>query len=403
MQAAENIERYGRRWTLDYPELGTGPVSIEPYLSQEYFDRERDTIFRRSWLNVGREEQIPAAGDYFVQEIPNCDVSILLVRGKDGVIRGFHNVCAHRMNKLVWTSEGSCQSFRCKFHGWSYDSSGQLRGVPDEETFYDLDKKKRGLSSVAVEIWQGFIFLNLDPNPQESLLEYLGEMGERLAEFPFKDMTACYAYRGELKANWKLGVSAFNEVYHLGSVHSESGRNTFRDKDNMFGRPLWTKLDKRHHTLSMFANPDFDMTPVEEVVTGLAAPQLFQGDVGYGRGANPSGAKNWFLDINVIFPNFFVDVASGWYFTYNFWPLSPDRTFYEVKNYYAPPRNASERFSHEYSRALLRDVLQEDLHMIEQSHAGMVSAPRRDILLSDSEVCVRHHLKVVDDHVGRTD
>ena len=74
MQAAENIERYGRRWTLDYPELGTGPVSIEPYLSQEYFDRERDTIFRRSWLNVGREEQIPAAGDYFVQEIPNCDV-----------------------------------------------------------------------------------------------------------------------------------------------------------------------------------------------------------------------------------------------------------------------------------------------------------------------------------------
>ena len=140
-----------------------------------------------------------------------------------------------------------------------------------------------------------------------------------------------------------------------------------------------------------------------EAIAASHTPQVSQGGVGYGHGANPSGDKNWSLDINVIFPNFFVDVASGWYFTYNFWPLSPDRTLYEMKNYYAPPRNASERFSHEYSRALLRDVLQEDLHMIEQSHAGMVSAPRRDILLSDSEVCVRHHLKVVNDHVCGTD
>tara|TARA_Y100000590_G_scaffold368808_1_gene429652 strand:- start:119 stop:640 length:522 start_codon:yes stop_codon:yes gene_type:complete len=173
----------------------------------------------------------------------------------------------------------------------------------------------------------------------------------------------------------------------------------------MFGRPLWTKLDKRHHTLSILGNPDFEMTPVEAIAASHT-PQVSQGGVGYGRGANPSGAKNWSLDINVIFPNFFVDVASGWYFTYNFWPLSPDRTFYEMKNYYAPPRNASERFSHEYSRAVLRDILHEDLHMMEQTQTGVTSAagaPRHDILLSDSEVCVRHHMKVVDDHVRGKD
>ncbi|MFP6681410.1 MAG: hypothetical protein VCB07_04355, partial [Gammaproteobacteria bacterium] len=82
-------EVYEKMWTLDYPELGTDPVSTEPLVSPEYFERERDTVFRRSWLNVGREGQIPNPGDYFVQEVAACNTSVILVRGKDGTIRGF--------------------------------------------------------------------------------------------------------------------------------------------------------------------------------------------------------------------------------------------------------------------------------------------------------------------------
>ena len=92
-----------KKWTTQYPELGTDPVPIEPCISPEYFERERESIFRRVWLNIGREEEIPYIGDYFVKELQVCQSSILVVRGKDGVIRAFHNMCSHRGNDDVGT------------------------------------------------------------------------------------------------------------------------------------------------------------------------------------------------------------------------------------------------------------------------------------------------------------
>ena len=83
----------GKKWHDQHPELGTAPVPIEPYISQEYFNLERERIFRKVWLNVGREEEIPQPGDYLVKDLPVCGASILLVRGKDGRLRAFHNVC----------------------------------------------------------------------------------------------------------------------------------------------------------------------------------------------------------------------------------------------------------------------------------------------------------------------
>jgi phenylpropionate dioxygenase-like ring-hydroxylating dioxygenase large terminal subunit len=397
--AQTNLD-YDKRWTLDYPELGTEPVSIEPLISPEYFEREREMVFRRSWLNVGREEQLPQAGDYFVKDIAVCKASIILVRGKEGKIRGFHNVCSHRANKLVWDEAGSCTAFRCKFHGWSYTTAGRLAGVPDEEMFFDFDKSKHGLVEVATQVWQGFIFINLDPSPKETLHEYLGEMGERLSAYPFKDLSTCYAYRGEFRANWKVGVSAFNEGYHLGFVHTQTGGNSLRNKENLFGRPVWIKLYERHHTYSFFGNPDFQMTPVE-ALAARHGPMMSQGAIGYPPGGNPSGHPYWALDANVLFPNFFIDVFQGSYFTYNFWPLSVDRTFYEMRSYYAPPKNAGERFTQEFSRVWLRELLLEDLQMIEQSQAGIASGARQHLTLQDGEICVRHHMKVVDDHVTR--
>src|SRR5713226_8348093 len=110
-----------QRWAPEYPELGAGPVPIEPCISPAYFARERERLFRRVWLNVGREEEIPQAGDYFVRDIAVENTSILVVRGKDGGIRAFHNMCSHRGNKVVWDTRGSCQALSCKFHGWTYN------------------------------------------------------------------------------------------------------------------------------------------------------------------------------------------------------------------------------------------------------------------------------------------
>src|SRR6266542_3377304 len=137
-----------RKWTLQYPELGTDPVPIEPCISPEYFERERERIFRRIWLNVGREEEIPQTGDYFVKELEVCGSSILVVRGKDGVIRSFHNMCSHRGNKVAREGGGRKGGFVCGFHGWAYDLSGDLVRVPDEPQFFDLERRKHGLTPI---------------------------------------------------------------------------------------------------------------------------------------------------------------------------------------------------------------------------------------------------------------
>ena len=155
-------------------------------------------IFKQVWLNVGRVEEIPKAGDYLVKNIAAGEASVLVVRGKDGTIRAFHNMCSHRGNKVVWDGDGTCRGvFACKFHGWSYNTEGQLIFVPDEDQFFDLDKTAHGLTSVAADTWEGFIFINLAPQPKETLTEYLGELGERLHGFPFDRYTTRYTYQTE--------------------------------------------------------------------------------------------------------------------------------------------------------------------------------------------------------------
>src|SRR5262249_3790045 len=89
-------------WTEHYPELGTAPVSYEDSISPEFYEREREAIFKRAWLNVGRVEQLPKSGSYFTKEIQVAKASIIVVRDADGRVRAFHNICRHRGNKLAW-------------------------------------------------------------------------------------------------------------------------------------------------------------------------------------------------------------------------------------------------------------------------------------------------------------
>src|SRR5262245_35658805 len=103
------------KFTPAYPDLGTGPVSYEDCISPEFFEAEREAVFRRTWLYVGRVEQLRRAGSYFTRELPGRLASIVVARGLDGTVHAFHNVCAHRGNKVVWQehpkeeTKGSCR------------------------------------------------------------------------------------------------------------------------------------------------------------------------------------------------------------------------------------------------------------------------------------------------------
>ena len=155
-------------WTAHYPELGTEPVSYEDSISPEIHELEREAIFKRAWLNVGRVEQLPRKGSYFTKELAVANTSVVIVRDMDGEVRAFHNICRHRGNKLVWTdfpreeTSGNCRQFVCKYHGWKYDLDGACAFVQQEGEFFDLDKADYGLVPVHCDVWSGFIFVNLD-------------------------------------------------------------------------------------------------------------------------------------------------------------------------------------------------------------------------------------------------
>ena len=128
---------------------------------------------------------------------------------------GFHNVCSHRSNRLVADERVSCRGalFR-RFYNWAYSDRGELVRVSDEEKFIGLDKRDHGLTPVDIDIWRGFIFVHLTPDPAETLRDYLGGVADRLDGCPFDEMKLSQVYTVEERANWKVVLDAQNEVYH---------------------------------------------------------------------------------------------------------------------------------------------------------------------------------------------
>lgn len=383
-----------KRWVKAYPELGTGPVPAEPCIAPEYFALERERVFRRVWLNMGRVDEIPKPGDYFVRDLAVCNASILLIRGDDGAVRGFHNVCSHRGNKVVGNEKGSCRGvLTCNFHSWTYDSKGQLRWVPDEENFFDLQKSQHGLTPVATDIWEGFIFITLDRHPRETLPTYLGGVAEQLAGCRFDELTLAHTYKVDERANWKIALDAQNEVYHLPFQHRYSFPDVFALKDQRYTRLLDVKFFRYHSVYSCELNPTHKATASEALISRLDTSATtcrlpLIGD----------------FDFYTIFPNFVILLFRGatndFFVTYNFWPLAVDRTIWEVKVYLPPAENAGQRIAQEYMTCRIRNVLQEDATAHETVHAGLASRAKTHMFLQDDEIQIRHFHKVLEDHVG---
>jgi len=388
------------RWTLKYPELGTGPVSIETAITQEQYDLERERIFKKMWLQACREDLIPNAGDYIVKDIEICDASIILIRDKEGAVRAFHNVCRHRCNKVLWDESGNCRAMTCKFHGWAYKLDGSLADVPDEDRFFDFKKEDHGLVPVAVDVWEGFVFINLDPSPKETLLEFLGELTDSLKGYPFDNLTKVFTYETEVNCNWKVVIDAFQEGYHVAYVHGKSLPDFSRDP--ALGHPQDVKLYERHTSFQQ-QSPEpgaHQTTPVEGlafqygVQIAGAISQVTTGDL------EAQEKKSWGFMANRLFPNFFLDVLDGMYFTHEMLPLSPGKTLFRHKMYFPEAKSLSEHFSQEASKCVLRDAVLEDMSTLEHTQKGMEAGKLKAFILQDDEVVVRQFYKLVEDYTA---
>lgn len=381
------------RWHDRYPFLGKAPLPVDGFTSTSQFVLERDLIFRKTWLKVGRVEQLPRSGEYFVHDIPACSASIIVVRSRDDSIRAFHNVCSHRGNKILWNSQGACEVFSCKLHGWSYALDGSLRSVPDEASFFDLEKKSLGLTPVALDLWEGFIFINLDPAPEQSLRDFLGELGASLAGYPFERLSATSAsWTTEVRANWKLVKDGFQEVYHVPFLHRRSIPDSFTSTENPYAHLLHMELLGPHARVSLFGNAGLQPTPVagQAFRHGSFAVRSDYSEARLPAGVNPTRSAEWSFDLNVIFPAFIVSVSESSYFTHEFWPVAVDRTIWKSTQYFPKATTAGQRFSQEYGHVLFRDVILEDGRILEETQAVMGSGAKQSFVLHDEELLIRH-------------
>lgn len=391
--------------TRKYPELGTGPVSAHIYCDPDFYEKEVEAIFRRSWHMVGRVDQVANPGDFFVCELPTFRYSIVICRDKDGTINGFHNVCRHRGNVVEHRSSGKCSLFMCRFHGWSYDLKGRLARVRDEEGFFNLDKTHLNLRPVPTAIWQGFIFVHAQDEPEQSLVEYLGQQGEDLDGYPFELGTQSYRYEAEVNCNWKLVVDSFSEVYHIPVLHPRSIAPMMMLPGNPNGRMLDMQIKGPHRTNSHWSAFNAPSNPIQSLAyQNLPGPSLVSAK-GAGfelpKGLNPTQSSKWSVDLAVFFPSLAFVISAGMYAVHQTWPLAANRCLYQQTGYLRKAENAAQRFGQENSQVEFRDLILEDLTTLERIQRALDTGQIKEFHFHDHEIALRHQHHVVSDYVRR--
>ncbi len=367
--------------------LGTEPIPAAPYYEPEYFELEREAIFRKTWMQIGHVCEIPEPGSFMVREFECVNASILVTRTADNEIRAFHNVCTHRGTVLVEEGEGKRSRFSCPYHMWTFANSGELISAPDFDNFY-IDKAACALPEIAVDVCAGLIFINLDKTPEQGLREFLGPLAERLEKTPMARATAFSEYTYEVRANWKLTYDNFQENYHLRFIHPRSGEMA-GGPDNPFGYPENYGFHGPHRTQTIWSNPGAQPKPFQMMAFAKVAQFAMADELDMVT-----------RDYYGVFPNLFVLGTAMTHFSQWIMPIAADCTRSVVRLYWIGDDDcASRRFAREFSLATALDIHSEDRAVIEAGHRGLASGALSHIHFQSQEVLCRHLFNEVDKRV----
>ena len=301
------------------------------YAGEAMLAMEQRAVFGRSWQLVARQEQLAEPGDHVVEQIGQ--VPVIVVRGQDGVLRGFVNVCRHRAGPLALCNGKGARALHCKYHGWTYTLEGQLRSAPEMQGAADFNVEEIRLPPVRVHEWQGLVYVALDASVPPFEQVY-GGIAERIAPIDLSAMRYLRRDSYELECNWKVYIDNFLEGYHLPHVHPG----------------LSKVLDYRAYDTELFAWHSLQSSPLRN-----------SGDI-YGDGQ----AFYYF-----IYPNVMLNIMPGRLQTNRIVPLGPDRCRVEFDYYYAQDAAAQARIAAD--QEFSDEVQQEDIDICEAVQRGLAS------------------------------
>jgi len=343
------------------------------YHSPALLELEKEHLFRNHWQIIGHVSDVPEPGDYLTMDI--VGERALVVRGKDSVVRGFHNICRHRGSRVVADERGNCKNaLVCPFHGWVYNLDGTLRGAARPGSFPELDKAEFGLTPLELEIWMGLIFVRFRKGPQPSVAELLKPFEAELGHYGIANMEPSYGIWTQTSpVNWKSVRDVDNEGYHVAMAHP-----ALQDLygSTYFDEPFVKGVSRSFATYNPHAGRRWS---VKNYVTIAPEPAHL-----------PDKLKKAWVYYG-LFPNAVISVMPESVQFYQEFPLSTGETLLRGAIYKYRDETREQAAARYLSFRIDRETMSEDVQLSVWSNESMLSEAFAGFYLSDLEYGVRTH------------
>lgn len=313
------------------------------YTNPEVLRAEKSAIFRRTWQPVGYAETVAHRGGYFA-----CDVlgePLAIVRGNDGILRAFSNVCRHRASTIL-EGQGCAKSLRCPYHGWTYALDGKLIVAPEFEGVQNWKLSDVCLPGVQVDTWGPYIFVKLDAEGPD-LSEVMGEIPREVEALGCPIERLHFAYRREymIRCNWKVYVDNYLEGYHLPAAHPS----------------LFRELDYAQYRVDTFRYYSSQYAPIRPPRSGRDEVRRYSA-----ADANQRALYFW------IFPNFMLNVYPDNLSSNIILPVGHDQTL-TIFEWFTYPQNGKPTELSPETVAFSDEIQQEDIKICENVQKGLQS------------------------------
>jgi choline monooxygenase len=309
------------------------------YFDPEVYAQECRRVFGRSWLMAARTDQLVGAGAFVTVEI--AGEPIVVLRDEKGILRAFHNVCRHRAAQVINEPCGHLTKLRCRYHGWTYDLTGRLRGTPEFDGVEEFCKEEQGLPPLAVDTWGPLVFVHMG-TPEMSLADFLAPLPERSAELGVSGVKFVDRKTYDMDCNWKVFVDNYQDGgYHVNTVHPG----------------LAGALDYAHYRTENHAHGSVQISPLKP-----------SDDATVGKVRTGKNAYYWW-----IYPNLMINLYEGVMDTNLVLPLGPDRCKVHFDFYFTRTEGAEAQQFIADSVRVAHQVQLEDMGVCDEVQRGLKS------------------------------